>query len=213
MAVAAPVMAQTATGVAKDGAPSEAARRAAESPYRFILQNAAIRERPKPTAAPVAPSAPAPAAAPAVEKEPARRVAPVESVAATRQRAVPPPEPNAAQPVQPAPVTLAPPAAAPVAIAAPVASPAPTPVAAVRKALIPVRQDPPELSAMLMRERHSGMVTVAFEVNPDGNVSGARVTKSSNSSLNRPSVSAVEKWKFQPIDDTRSLEIELNYSN
>lgn len=66
---------------------------------------------------------------------------------------------------------------------------------------------------MLMRERPSGMVTVAFEVNPDGNVSGARVIKSSNSSLNRPSVSAVEKWKFQPIDDTRSLEIELNYSN
>ncbi|MES2634625.1 MAG: TonB family protein [Pseudomonadota bacterium] len=199
MAVAAPVMAQTAAGAARDGAPSEAARRAAESPYRFILQNAAIRERPKPAPAPAA------AAAPVVEKEAPKRPAPVESVATVRQRAAQPAEPVAAQPeaVAPAPT--------PVAVAAPQAAPAP--VVAVRKELIAVRQDPPELSAMLMRERPSGMVTVAFEVNPDGNVSGARVTKSSNSSLNRPSVSAVEKWKFQPIDDTRSLEIELNYSN
>jgi TonB family protein len=189
LAVAAPVMAQTAAG-AKDGAPSEAVRRAAESPYRFILQNAAIRERPRPAAAPAA----------------ERRPAPVEqAVAAVPQRPAPRPAPAAAQPepVEPAPT--------PVAVAAPEARPAA--VVAVRKELVPIKQDPPELSAVLMRERPSGMVTVAFDVNPDGGVTGVKVVQSSNSRLNRVSVAAIERWKFQPIDDTRHLEIELNYSN
>lgn len=187
-------MAQTAAG-AKDQAPSDAARRAAESPYRFILQNAAIRERPKPK----------PESA-AVEREPARRPAP-EAVAAVPQRPAPQAAPAVAQPAPAAPE----PVATPVAVAAPQASPAP--VVAARKELVPVRQDPPVLGALLMRERPSGRVTVAFDVMPDGSVSDVKVVSSSNSSLNRPSVNAISAWKFQPIDDTRHLEIELNYSN
>ena len=192
LAAVAPVMAQTAPAT-KETAPSEAARRAAESPYRFILQNAAIRERPR--------AAPAPAAAP--EREAAKRPAASEqTVASVPAR----PTPQAAPVAEPEQVAPAP---TPVALAAPQARPAP--VVAARKELIPIKQDPPELSPSLMREQPTGMVTVAFDVMPDGNVTAVKVTHSSNTKLNRPSLQAVQAWKFHPIDETRQLEIELNY--
>ncbi|MBC7603917.1 MAG: TonB family protein [Ramlibacter sp.] len=194
LAAVAPVLAQTAPP-AKDAAPSEAARRAAESPYRFILQNAAIRERPKQAAAPAA----------APEREAPKRPASAEQTVAS--------VPSRAQAAPDAPVVSAPepvaPAATPVAVAAPQARPAP--VVAARKELIPIKQDPPELNAQLMREQPTGMVTVAFDVMPNGSVADVKVTRSSNTRLNRPSIQAIQAWKFQPIDDVRQLEIELNY--
>ncbi|MRD47377.1 TonB family protein [Caenimonas koreensis] len=194
-AATAPALAQAAAG-AKEAAPSEAARRAAESPYRFILQNAAIRERPK------AAAAPAPAAAP--EREAPRRPAASEQTfASVPARSAPEPAPAAVVPEPAAP------APTPVAVASPQAKPAP--VVAARKELIPIKQDPPELSAALAREQPTGMVTVAFDVMPDGNVTGVKVTHSSNTRLNRPSIQAIQAWKFQPIDEVRQLEIELNY--
>ena len=198
-AAVAPVMAQSAAG-SKESAPSEAARRAAESPYRFILQNASIRERPK-QAAPAA--APAPAPSPITEtvtRRPAASEQPVASVAS------PAPQPVAAA-AQASPT----PAPAPV-VAAAMPQARPAPVVAARKELVAVRQDPPELSPALLRERPTGNVTVAFDVNPDGSVTGVKVTHSSNTKLNRPSVNAITNWKFEPIDDQRQLEIELVYN-
>lgn len=195
-AVAAAVVAQTAAPSAPASAPSEAARRAAESPYRFILQNGAIRERAKP----------APAAQPEKEVRETKRAPEKDTIASVPARpavAAPAPEPERAAP-PPAPV------ATPVAVAIPQAKPAA--VVAARKELIPIKQDPPELSVALLREQPKGTVTVAFDVNTDGSVTGVKVTHSTNIKLNRPSVTAITGWKFQPLDEPKQLEIELNYN-
>src|SRR5882672_1181115 len=62
-----------------DNAPSEAARRAAASPYRFILQNAAPRKAPAPAAAP--------APTPVVAEPKKSTAAPVQQASAQPSRA------------------------------------------------------------------------------------------------------------------------------
>jgi TonB family protein len=177
-------------GSATDQAPSEAARRAAASPFRFILQNATAPAR-----------KPAPAAAPA-DKRPA----------ALEQAAVQPkPAPAPAKPMATA---TAAPAAAP--------QPAPEPVAAlsrkpaepppVRREIIPVKTDEPRLPPALLRERPSGTVKVHFDIHPDGTTSDVKVLSSSNRALNRPSVDAVQGWKFEPVDEVLTVETELVYN-
>ncbi|HSH92346.1 MAG TPA: energy transducer TonB, partial [Ramlibacter sp.] len=183
-------MAQTAPGAA-DGAPSEAARRAALGPYRFILSAPAAAPKPKPAPAPV---------------EAARKPAPQPEQTAAARPAAPVREAPVAAP--PEPVQQPAPAPAPVAVAAPTAQPAPA-VAAVRKTLVAIKQDPPELSGALLREHPTGTVTVAFEVNPDGSTSGVKVVSSTNRKLNNVSMAAVAGWKFQPIDVVVPTEIEL----
>src|SRR4051812_44843355 len=105
MAGAHTVSAQTSAPPANnpvDNAPSEAARRAAASPYRFILQNATPRK-----AAPA--PAPAPAAAPTpVTAEPKRPVS-----APVQQATAQPAPTQAARAPAPAPVEAAPAPAAP----------------------------------------------------------------------------------------------------
>jgi TonB family protein len=183
-------LAQTAPPAAaadSDQAPSEAARRQALGPYRFILQNAnAPAPRPK-------------AAAPVEAKRPA---APEQTaVAAPRSRVTAPAPVAAPEPQPPAPVA---------AIAPRPAEPA---IVAVRKELVAIRQDPPELTAALRREQVSGTVKVGFDVNPDGSTSGVKVLSSTNRKLNNLSMAAVAGWKFKPIDEVRPSEIELVFSN
>lgn len=189
------VLAQTAdaqtppsAGSPIDQAPSEAARRAAMSPYRFILQNSTAPAR-KPT--------PPPAPAPAVA-EPRKPAAP-----APVQQAV-------AQPV------AAPAAEAPASAPSPEAAIAslsrqPAELPPPRLEIIPVRTDEPRLPAALMRERPSGVVRVHFDIQPDGSVGEVKVTSSTNRSLNRPTVDAVQKWKFEPVDAVLTVETELVY--
>ncbi|MCG2592838.1 energy transducer TonB [Ramlibacter sp. XY19] len=62
-----------------------------------------------------------------------------------------------------------------------------------------------------MRERPSGVVRVAFDLNPDGSTANVKVVSSTNRSLNRPSVDAVSNWKFQPVDEVLTIETELAY--
>ena len=182
-------------GNAIDQAPSEAARRAALSPYRFILQNAT---------APARKSAPAAAAKPAAETP---------AVAEPKRPAAPPVQQAAVQPAPTAPVRPAAEAAAP--------APAPEPAVAAlarkpaepppRREIIPIRTDEPRLSAVLMREQPHGTVRVLFQIQPDGSVSDANVVSSTNRSLNRATVDAVKGWKFQPVDEILSVETELVY--
>jgi protein TonB len=171
-----------------DAAPSEAARRAALSPYRFILLNAN-----------------APARKPAPEP---KKAAPVEQAAA-QPRAAPAPAPL--PPVaksQPSPA----PQPAPEPVAALTPKPAePPPVAAVRREIIPIKTDEPHLPAALLREKPSGVVKVAFEVRPDGSTGAVKVVHSTNRSLNRASVQAVSEWKFEPVDEVLSVETELAF--
>ncbi|HSI53000.1 MAG TPA: TonB family protein [Ramlibacter sp.] len=187
-----PASAQTAAPPATGAgaAPSEALQRQALSPYRFILQNANAPAR-KPTPAP-APAAAAPAPAPETRRP-----------AAVEQAAV---QPSRSAPAQAAPAPLAPPVAA---LTPP--PPEPAVIAAVRREIIPVRTDEPKLSAVLLRERPSGVVKVQFDVNPDGSTGAVKVLSTTNRALNRPSVDAVSGWKFQPVDEVLTVETELAY--
>ena len=188
-----PASAQSpAAPVAGPAAPSEAAQRQANSPYRFILQNANAPSRAKP----------APAPAP-VE---AKRAAKPEPVAIARPAPV---EVAPAPVVEPAPAPAPAPAPEPV-----VASIPPTPVAVppvVRREVIPVRTDDPRLPPALLRERPSGLVRVSFELNPDGSTGNVKVVSSTNRALNRASVDAVANWKFMPVDEVLTIETELAY--
>ena len=191
--------AQTSTppaGGTADNAPSEAARRAALSPYRFILQNAAPRK-----------AAPAPAPAPTVA-EPRRAPAPPPVQQASAQ-------PSATQASRPAPAPEP-------EVIAPAPAPAPEPaVASVsrkvaeapppRREIIPVQTDEPKLSPALLREQPKGVVKVHFDIQPNGSVSDVQVLASTNRALNRPTVNAVQGWKFQPVDEVLTVETELVY--
>jgi TonB family protein len=175
---AAPAWAQTA--------PSEAVQRQANSPYRFILQNANAPARSKPAPAPVeAKKAPPKAEPVAVARPAAAAVAPA-------------PAPDAAAAPAPLPEALA---------ALPPLPEPPQP----RLEVVPLHTEEPRLPAALLRERPSGVVRVAFDLNPDGSTTNVKVLSSSNRALNRPSVDAVSHWKFQPVDEVLTIETELAY--
>jgi TonB family protein len=203
-AVAYAQAAAPAGATAGDGAPSEAARRAAQSPYRFILQHAA-----PPPAAVRKPAATDKDKLEAGRKPQAPAEVPVQS-AARAPLAAPAPAPAAALPV-PAPES-APAASRPAeppqtaALARPADPPPP-----VRRDIVPVRTDEPRLPAALLRERPNGVVRVQFDVMPDGSASAVKVVSSSNRALNRATVEAVSGWKFQPVDEVLTVETEIAY--
>jgi TonB family protein len=182
-----------------DQAPSEAARRAALSPYRFILQNASAPAR-KPAPAPAAAPSPSPAPAVAEPKKPAAPPA-VQQAAA---------QPVAAPAAKPAPVEAPASAAAAEAAIASLSRQAAEPPPPHLE-IIPIRTDEPRLPATLLREHPKGVVKVHFDIQPDGSVGDVKVTSSTNRSLNRPSVDAVQKWKFEPVDAVLTVETELVY--
>lgn len=172
-----------------DNAPSEAARRAAMSPYRFILQHAAPRKA----------AAPAPAPAPAVA-EPKRAPAPPPVQQAAAQPSAPPAP-------RPAPAVEAPaPEPAVAAISRQLAEPPPA-----RREIIPVQTDEPRLPPALVREQPKGVVKVQFDIEPTGVVSEVKVLASTNRALNRPTVEAIQGWKFQPGDEVLTVETEVVY--
>jgi TonB family protein len=173
-------------------APSEAARRAASSPYRFILLNANAPAR-----------KPVPAPATEAKAEPRRPAPPPVEQAALQPRVAP---------VTPAVVDVPAPQRAPEPVAALVPKPPePAPIVAVRREIIPIRTDEPRLPSALMRERPSGVVKVTFDVMPDGSTGAVKVVSSTNRDLNRASVDAVSRWKFQPVDEVLTVETELAY--
>ncbi|MBC5768263.1 energy transducer TonB [Ramlibacter albus] len=198
--------AQAQTPATPDGAPSEAARRAALSPYRFILQNATAPAR-KPAPAPEKKAVAEPAAAPA-----AAAPAPAAVQAAARPAAAPavlaPAAAAAAAAPQSQPVA-APPAPEPVTTAAHT-RPAEPPVH-VRREIIPVRTDEPKLAAALLREKPNGVVRIQFDINFDGSTGAVKVVSSTNRALNRATVDAVNAWKFEPVDEVLTVETEVAY--
>jgi len=196
LAAAHTATAQTAPAGTTDNAPSEAARRAAASPYRFILQNASAPRKAAPAPAP----APAPAAAVAEPKK--TTPAPVQQASAQPQRAAPV---EAAPAAAPAPTPAPEPAVASIS-RQPAAEPPP-----IRREIIPIQTDEPRLSPALLREQPKGTVKVHFDINYDGTVGDVKVLSSSNRSLNKPTVEAVQGWKFQPVDEVLTVETEIVY--
>jgi len=189
-------------GNSLDNAPSEAARRAAMSPYRFILQHAATPR--KPPAAPATP--PTAAAAPEAKKaaSPPVQQAAAQPSAAQTVRALEP----AAPAVQPQPAAPPPPSVPDTAIAA--ISRQPT-EPAPRLEIIPIRTEEPRLPPALIREQPKGTVKIAFDIQHDGTVRDVKVVSSTNRSLNRPTVEAVQNWKFEPVDAVLTVETEVVY--
>lgn len=186
-------------GSATEQAPSEAARRAALSPFRFILQNATAPAR-KPQAAPAKP-----AEAPAVAE-------PKRSAPAPVQQAAVQPSPASRVPAQPASdVTLPASAPAPEPAIAALSRPPVEPPPPRRHEVIPIRTDQPRLPPSLMRDPPSGRVKVEFEIQTDGSVASAKVLSSTNRALNRPTLDAVQGWKFEPVDDVLTIETEVVY--
>jgi TonB family protein len=74
-------------------------------------------------------------------------------------------------------------------------------------------QEPPILPPALQRNLQPGSVKVSFDVQPDGTTSDVKVASSTNRRLNAASVAAVSSWRFQPIGETRSLEIDFVFGN
>ncbi len=207
------------------GEVSEAVRRQALGPYRFILNNAnaASKARPAVTPTPTVPEA----APPAVTA--ARRQAPKSGLATgAGADSAPSPTPSistadtspAADAEALAPATAAVPVVVPALSStgsAANASPAvATPVVArqaAQRPLVAIRQDAPILNGTLLREGVSGVVKVAFEVKPDGSTGDIKVASSTNRRLNSTAMAAVAKWLFQPIEASRPLEIDLVFSS
>ena len=162
------------------GPPTEQARRQADSPFRWIMINGAIKD-----------------------KKPGKTVPskPVESTAAAVPKAHIPqaeapselPEPAQAEPQAAASVP------APVA-AASAKAPAEAPALRVVKRVLP---EPPE---RLITSEGDDRVLVQFIVLPDGSVTGVKVASSTNARLNPHVVSAVEQWRYAETDVPRNSQ-------
>jgi periplasmic protein TonB len=63
---------------------------------------------------------------------------------------------------------------------------------------VPVRMVPPQYPYELKRDGVTGVVTLTFEVDEQGNVVDPKVQKSSNPGFERPALDAIAKWKFKP---------------
>jgi TonB family protein len=181
--------ASAAQPASPDGAPSESARRQALSPFRFILRNAESQQKPKRKEISKAP--------PSNPEAPLRR--PSESNASTS----PAIESTSTRPQNPGSAAAASTATEILELTKVTAS--------VPKPLIPIAQDPPVLTASLQREVSAGKVTVAFEIRPAGDTGDIRIVSTSNRRLNAAVISAVSRWRFQPIDDARLVEVDFEF--
>lgn len=201
-------------------APSEAVQRQALGPYRMILRSAAVQSKPRANPPPtLAASAAAagtvarlnPAKPPVEPDQPTRPTtapqsaqAVVTPIATPTVQAVEVPTPRAEETATPI-----------VALAALTSPPPPPPPAAppvAKTALVLIKNDPPTLSGPLARESPSGIVRVAFNVNPDGSTSDFKIAASNNRRLNNAVVAAVTKWRYQPIDAAQTTEVEMVFS-
>ena len=72
------------------------------------------------------------------------------------------------------------------------------PVRAAMEPAVPVRTVAPIYPYELKRDGITGVVSVAFEVDEQGNVQDATVQKSSNAKFDQPALDAIKKWKFKP---------------
>lgn len=205
----------------------ERAQRAADNPFRMIIEAAKIKprkpgEKPAPRAAAGAtPAATAPAGAASAPPAP-----PAPALAARpplpRSDAEPPP-PETAEAAAPVPLVVLEPAAreqpestvvtveaAPVTL--PVASAEPEPEAAPA-APAPLRLmevvEPVTPRALLGQLRGEVRAQVAFTVAPDGAVRAARVETISHPLMTSSVLQAVRQWRYQPIPEPRAHEVEI----
>ena len=74
-----------------------------------------------------------------------------------------------------------------------------------------MQTDDPRLPPALLREQPRGTVKVHFDIQPNGSVSDVKVIASSNRQLDKPTIAAIQGWKFQPVDEILTVETEVVY--
>lgn len=86
------------------------------------------------------------------------------------------------------------------------------PASTANDELIAMHQPAPSVSAALMRDGMKGVVRIEFTVEPSGNTSGVKVVHSTARALNTASVNAVRQWRFRPIDEAQTAQIEFSFN-
>jgi TonB family protein len=169
----------------------ERAKRAAESPMRWIKLQADNAKAAPASPAPAKPAAPSP------------------------KRAVSAAKPNS--PASQGAAAAAPPSA-PEAAAPPVASNPPASAAAQADAGLPRAQEivtlervDPQWGDALMQSLRKGRVVVSFEVNAEGQLSRSQVVSSTSSRLDAVALAVLKQWRFQPMDMARSATAEFGF--
>lgn len=185
--------------------PMERAKRQANNVMRWIKVAA---EKPRVTAAPTPTPAPAPAARPAAKPAVANAPAPeAEKPLVTTAPAV--------EPTPQAPPPVAAPATPPtLAAAAPAMAKAPPPPVEEEDdmPLKALSQPQPVIPRNVLATLNTGKVMVRFIVEPNGSVSNVEVLSSSSRLLNKPTVTAISTWKFEPIKTPRPAQIEIAFN-
>jgi len=170
------------------------AKRAADSPMRWIkLQADNAKAAPAPPA-PAKPAAPSPKRAVSAAKpnSPATQGSTASAAGAT---------PSAAEAVPP-PVTSNPPASA--------AAQADAGLPRAQEIVTLERVDP-QWGDALMQSLRKGRVVVSFEVNAEGQLSRSQVVSSSSSRLDAVALAVLRQWRFQPMDMARSATAEFGF--
>jgi TonB family protein len=189
-------------------------KKQADNPIKWIIQ-----QDPKAKTKPAVDEKAAAAAAAKKAAAAAARKARAEEIPVVSTRAVTPTtntNTNTTAPVSSNAVTTAapvtsepatpPPAPAPEPVATPAVaalSPEPEPKELPKPLLadlIPISQPQPNLPREFLQSgARAGRVVVNFTVNPDGSVSDAAISESSDRLLNRAVLSAVKQWIYKPI--------------
>jgi len=73
-----------------------------------------------------------------------------------------------------------------------------TALRAAMEPAVPVRTVAPDYPYELKKAGISGVVSIQFEVDEQGNVQDPVIQKSSNREFEQPAINAVKRWKFKP---------------
>jgi len=207
-----PVHAQQAPSPAKaasDTAAIERSQRQSDNVYRWIKYFADQPKKPdanKPRA-----KTDSPAPAPASARKPELKGPAAETEAASA----------AATPTQAAPAASAPGDAqqAPSVAALPMVASAAVPAAAEPEAtvetaqpLVPVAVVEPTIPRELRNESINTKVRLSFTVQTDGTVATPSVISGNNRRLNKSAVDALAQWRFEPIRNERTTQIEFQFT-
>ena len=198
-----PCGAQTQPPASPASAPSDYAKRQADSPFRWIMINGANADKKKPATTKQAPAGKDPAVAASApgrqrplptlaERVEVPALAPANARAGVAPEVVPA-TPSVTQDAPSAPLAIAA-AQAPASAAV-----EPTPLRLVKRLL-------PEPPDRLISADAEDRVLVQFTVQPDGSVSSVKIASSTNTRLNSHVLGAVEQWRYAAIDSPRASQ-------
>jgi protein TonB len=74
----------------------------------------------------------------------------------------------------------------------------------------PMKTVKPDYPTDLKRQGIAGLVALACVIDEKGDVTGIKVSKSSNSSFEAPAIAALQKWKFRPAKkDGKEVKVRV----